>query len=290
MAALLLAASLAPLAGAEEVSVQKDKATFQGRLQADDFDAYYLPDSGPGQQLFYKLEPQQTQGAFDVYLFTAGQYPAYLLGDDDPEALRAHTKIYRLHEMVETEQLGWVLVVDNANTTSNGATSRGELVYTLELELVTRPLWERYWWALAGGATLGLLAVLGGVAWRRSAGSPATPAGGPGPAPLATGGRPLPSAPPVSYQPQPPPAGAPPASGPVPAPPGPPGPEAGPRPTYPPATVAGSKGSLPAGPTPPASARGGMLVECPGCKTRIKHDPRSGQITCPSCGLSGRIG
>ena len=286
---LCLLVAWLPGAGADVVVVSEDSTRMDGRLEVGEYDVYVLPE-GEGKVLTYSVEPNVTYGEFDIYIFSQAQFQDYGLGVQSPGAQHSNLKVWRQEDRIEDFDKGWALVVDNTNTTSQGARATGTLAYSITLDIEAKPFWERYWWALLGMGLLLFAILLGAVAWRRGAASAGT-----GPGPSATHRDPSapepgvgPGTPPSPPPPPPPSSGRTTASGKPPPPPPPPdrGQPHQPSKAQPPPP--------PPPPPPPASKDSGkkpMLVECPGCGTRIEYDREAsqGRITCTACGLSGKV-
>jgi len=284
-----------PVATAQDVEVTGDRNTYFGDLQNGEFDAYRLP-SGDGKVLTYIVEPNFTYTKFDIYIFDTRQYARYQAGDSLPGFQKTNQGVWRQEDQFEDFQEGWILVVDNTNITAKGASSSGTLNYEIEIEIESKPFYQRYWWALTGIGILALvIIIIGVIMMNRSSTTPAsTPVHG-----HIGGSSSLP--PPTTSIPPPP------------GPPAPPGPRAGfggpgsmppppPPPvgmSKPPSTPYGSPSPSPPPPSPssppPPPATGmaakTLLVECPRCEARIEYDPvaSQGRITCDACGLSGKV-
>lgn len=275
-----------PLVQASEVVVDEKKISMDGQLEAGQFDTYILPD-GQGRSLTYTVEPNLTYSQFDIYIFSQTQYLEYVSGAQRPGAQHSNLKVWRQEDRIEDFEKGWALVVDNTNMTAAGAQAEGPLAYSITLEIESKPFWERYGWTLLGAMLLVFVLLLVYVVWRRSSRTKHTMPG------------------PTSHHPEGPDR----TSGDSPGLPPPPHSASTPGMTEamrPPSThrtsaSSGNEYRQPAEtasqppPHPPNSASTSgprpMLVECPGCGTRIEYDRQAneGRITCTACGLSGKV-
>lgn len=256
---LILSMILTLSVSAKETDVNTKRGKIVGQININEIDSINLPKVSDGKQLILKVIPLQIRGNFDVFVFTQKQLYNYIT-HQTIKAQGGFTNVEQVVERVELDSGKYTIVIDNSNATVIGAKATSSISYQIQYSIEDQPILKRYGLLIGiiGGVLLIILIALG-IGLSTSGKSYSSKMN----EQKKISKQPKQSAPRIpDLAPQPPSL----------------------------STKSNQEKAYRKSTQKPKSTTRTIQVQCPGCSVKIDHNPTNDTITCPSCGLSGKMG